>query len=115
MAKYEKIFTGDLKHFMDYLHHAILNSSMSTHFEDGSSFQVGASRVIIRVYERYSMMGSNRVSLNITVAEVDSKIHLSAITSGGSEAVFFKINTVGEENFLHVCREIVENYVKSNQ
>ena len=32
---------------------------------------------------------------------------LSAITSGGSQAIFFKINTVGEENFLRALEEIL--------
>jgi hypothetical protein len=30
----------------------------------------------------------------------DGTIHLSAITSGGSQAMFFKINTFGEQAFL---------------
>ena len=34
-------------------------------------------------------------------------IKLSAITSGGSQAMFFKINTWGEETFLDKLREIL--------
>ena len=34
-------------------------------------------------------------------------ICLSAITSGGSQAVFFKINTFGEEAFLDKLRELI--------
>ena len=46
-------------------------------------------------------MGSNRVSLSVTLYEGrDGTIHLSAITSGGSQAMFFKINTFGEQAFL---------------
>ena len=36
----------------------------------------------------------------------------SAITSGGSQAVFFKLNTLGEESFLEKLVPIVENYKK---
>ena len=35
-------------------------------------------------------------------------IQCSAIASGGSQAVFFKINTWGEETFLEKFEELVE-------
>ena len=37
----------------------------------------------------------------------DGPIHLSAITAGGSQATFFKINTLGESAFLDKLREIL--------
>ena len=62
----------------------------------------------MRVFERYSYMGGNRVSLNVTLFQVgDGPVELSAITSGGSQAMFFKINTLGEEAFLDKLREIL--------
>ena len=39
----------------------------------------------------------------------------SAITSGGSSAVFFKLNTLGEESFLEKLVPIVENYKKKSR
>jgi hypothetical protein len=56
------------------------------------------------------MMGGNRVSLNITLIGNGNNLFLTAITSGGSQAVFFKVNTMGEESFLDCVRGIVENY-----
>ena len=38
------------------------------------------------------------------------KLLLSAITSGGSQAMFFKINTFGESAFLDKLVEIVDSY-----
>lgn len=53
-------------------------------------------------------MGGNRVSLNVTLFQKgDGPIHMSAITSGGSQALFFKANTFGEEAFLNKLKEIV--------
>ena len=53
--------------------------------------------------------GNNRVSLSVTLFQNgDEGIHLSAITSGGSQAVFFKINTWGEEAFLRSSRNCSE-------
>ena len=53
-------------------------------------------------------MGQNRVSLSITLLQVgNNPIQLSAITSGGSQAMLFKINTLGEESFLDLLKEIL--------
>ena len=55
-----------------------------------------------------TIAGDNRVSLNVTLFQgEDGVIHLSAITSGGSQAMFFKLNTFGEEAFLDKLREIL--------
>ena len=49
-------------------------------------------------------------SLSVTLAGRGDELFLSAITSGGSQAVFFKINTWGEEAFLDALRGIVEEF-----
>ena len=64
----------------------------------------------MRVYERYSAIGGNRVSLNITLFGGDGEYRLSAITSGGSQAMLFKINTFGEEAFLEKLEEAVRPF-----
>ena len=43
-------------------------------------------------------------------SEADGQIRLSAITSGGSQAVFFKVNTLGAESFLDTIRDTVERF-----
>ena len=58
------------------------------------------------------MLGSNRVSLSVTLLEADGRVFLSAITSGGSQAMFFKLNTMGEESFLNCIRDVVIAYQK---
>ena len=50
--------------------------------------------------------------MNVTLVGNDRDLFLSAITSGGSQAVFFKLNTLGEESFLEKLVPIVENYKK---
>lgn len=65
-------------------------------------------RTSVRVFERYSTTGGNRVSLSVTLFQVDDgSIRISAITSGGSQAMFFKMNTFGEEAFLDKLRKIL--------
>lgn len=111
MAKYECTLRGDFDEILTQIHSGILKGSISASFEDGSDFRQGMLRCAVRVYERYSMFGSNRVSLNITLAQgEEGGIFFSAITSGGSQAVLFKLNTVGEETFLDRAVRLVEPY-----
>ena len=81
---------------------------MSASYEDGSDWANDTVRCAVRVFERYSYMGGNRVSMNVTLVGNGRDLFLSAITSGGSQAVFFKLNTLGEESFLEKLVEIVE-------
>lgn len=115
MAKYETRLRGKIDDLLDRLHQDITQNSMSASYEDGSNIDLGQVRVAVRVYERYSMAGGNRVSLNITVVDYGQELYVTAITSGGSQAVLFKMNTWGEETFLELFRESIENYISQNK
>ena len=112
MAKYEKHLTGDFDEFLNLISDSVLNGSMSASYEDGSDWTSGEVRCAVRVFERYSMMGGNRVSMNVTLVGKGDELFLSAITSGGSQAVFWKINTMGEESFLEKLVRVVEDYAR---
>lgn len=107
MAKFEKTLTGDFDRILDKIEYGILNGSMSATLEETSDFQAGEARCSVRVFERYSYAGGNRVSLNVTLFGYGDTMKLSAITSGGSQALFFKVNTWGEEAFLDKLRELL--------
>lgn len=108
MAKLERIIHGDFDQIRKKIIDGILNGSMSASLEASSDFQSGNSRCSVLVFERYSWSGSNRVSLNVTLFQGDDgEINISAITAGGSQAMFFKINTFGEEAFLNKLIEIL--------
>lgn len=110
MAKYEKRLRGDFQAFYDYLFDGILNGSMSASYEDGSDWESSGVRCAVRVFERYSWTGGNRVSMNLTLMGSGDELFLSAITSGGSQAMFWKVNTIGEESFLNCVAELAEQY-----
>ena len=110
MAKYEKQLVGDFDAFLEYLFDGIMNGSVSASYEDGSEWTANGVRVAVRVDERFSYMGGNRVSLNITLAGSGNNLFLTAITAGGSQAMFWKLNTIGEENFLDKVIELGESY-----
>ncbi len=63
-----------------------------------SDFCFGSAYCAVRVYERYSFTGGNRVSLSLTLLQSRRQNFLSAITSGEAKR-FLKINIFGEEAF----------------
>lgn len=110
MAKYEAELKGSFSEILSDIDDAVIRQSATASLEDGSDFVTGGTRCAVRVYERYSYTGGNRVSMNITLVEADGRIFLSAITSGGSQAMLFKINTLGEESFLELISETINRY-----
>lgn len=109
MAKYEKVVHGDFDETLNMIERGILNGSMSASLEESSDVESKNARCSVRVFERYSYSGGNRVSLSVTLFQDFSSedIFVSGISTGGSQATFFKINTLGEEAFLDKLREIL--------
>lgn len=108
MAKFEKVLYGDFDAILKKIEGGVIDGSISASLEESSDFANGEARCSVRVFERYSYAGGNRVSLSVTLFKNgDSPIHVSAITSGGSQALFFKMNTWGEETFLEKFKEIL--------
>ena len=111
MAKFEYKLKGNILDLVNAIHEGILRGSISASFEDESRYETENMICIVQVYERYSMLGENRVSLSVTVAgDRNNNIFVSGITSGGSKAVLFKINTFGEEAFLEHLERIVREF-----
>ena len=108
MAKYERAFSGDFDSTLSQLEQAVLDGSASASYEDGSDYRSGDFRCAVRVYERYSWSGGNRVSMSMTLVGRGRDLFLTAITSGGSQAVLFKLNTLGEEAFLDTIRAVAD-------
>lgn len=108
MAKLERTLTGNFDQILARIHSGVMGGSLSATLEDSSDFRDGNARCSVRVFERYSYAGGNRVSMNVTLFQAgDGPVRLTAITAGGSQALFFKINTWGEESFLDTLRDIL--------
>ena len=110
MAKLERSINENFDQLLLDIESGILNSSMSASLEESSDFRSGDARCSVRVFERYSYSGGNRVSMSVTLFQngEDEPVQLSAITAGGSQAVFFKLNTWGEEAFLDKLSEVLD-------
>ena len=110
MAKLERTFPNtDFRSLLIRIEQGIVNSSLSASLEESSDFLDGSARCSVRVFERYSHLGGNRVSLSVTLfqASPDAPVHLSAIAAGGSQALLFKINVWGENAFLSKLIELL--------
>ena len=109
MAKLERTIHRDFTELLLRIEQGILSGSISASLEDASDFRSGDARCSVRVFERYSSLGGNRVSLSVTLFQngKDQPVHLSAITAGGSQAMFFKVNTFGEKAFLNKLMELL--------
>lgn len=56
---------------------------------------------------------ASRLSLTLTLFQNgDEPIRLSAIAAGGSQAVFFKMNTLGEDAFLEDVKQLLEEILE---
>ncbi len=108
MARLEQTLNGNFEQILRKIENEIVSGSMSASLEDSSDFRSGDAKCSVRVFERYSYSGGNRVSMSVTLFQNGNEpVHLSAITSGGSQAMFFKVNTFGEEAFLDKLRELL--------
>ncbi len=110
MAQFSTHMTGSFDALLRYIDQNVMIGSFSASQEGGSDMQCGDVRCAVRVYERYSFVGGNRLSLSVTLFGRDGDLQLSAVTAGGSQAMFFKINTWGEETFLDKFRKQIEAY-----
>ena len=89
MAIFEKtIRNQNFDTLLRKLEHAIPDSSWSAELEAG-------------------------LSLTLTLFQNgDEPIRLSAIAAGGSQAVFFKMNTLGEDAFLEDVKQLLEEILE---
>lgn len=110
MAKFEGLLRGDFEEIRRECMTLILKSSVSAHLEDETRISLEGSRLHFMVFERYSLIGENRLSLSIVMAEKPQGVFMSAISSGGSQGIFYKVNRFGEEAFLDKLRPLIKKY-----
>ena len=67
MAKIEAELYGNFDIILMDLHNTVMRGSTSASLEESSDIVVGSTRCAIRAYERYSYLGSGRVSMNVTL------------------------------------------------
>lgn len=109
MAKLERTLNGDFVRIRNAIEQGVMNGSITASLEDRADWQTATARCSVMVFERYSHMGGNRVSMNVTLFQSAGVIRLCAITAGGSQAMFWKMNTIGEEAFLDTLLDVLNS------
>lgn len=112
MAKLIREFKGNFDEVVEYSKESIFESNKTATLEHEVYHDINGVKQALIVFEKFSFIGGNRVSLTLNIISVDEDISLVAITSGGSQAIFYKINTVGEEDFLLRYREKIDELIK---
>ena len=108
MASFEKTITNmSFDETLRLIEKEILDGSISASLEEACNYDSPSARCAVRVFERYSYAGGNRVSLSVTLFESMGELRLFAAATGGSQAMFWKLNTFGEEAFLDKLKEIL--------
>lgn len=95
----------------DFLQARIIERSMSASLEEKMEYEL--SGVVTRVmgFERFSYAGNNRVSLNIVLTYDGENVVIVGFSTGGTQALFTKIYTLGEETFLQELSECIDEFL----
>ena len=110
MAKYETRLRGDFDETLRDLHDGILDKSASASFEDESYVQCAGVRCCVRVYERYSWSGGNRLSMTLTLVGDGEELFLSAITAGGRRSFSWIPSGSWWSGILPYCNLLLRNW-----
>lgn len=98
---YKKEVNKDINEVSHKIKEAFENMNLSSSLE-GSIKEVVDSKIVeLMVFERFSMFGSNRVSLSVMLIGDTYSTKIIMKASGGSQGAIFKINTLSESSFLN--------------
>ncbi len=112
MAKYTTTVGGSLNELVTYIKYNESRLGSKITLEEEITGTADSVKYWVGTYERYAVLGENRVSLNVMLIEYSEGVKVIATASGGSQAAFFKINHWSEDNFLNDFVSIIETYVK---
>jgi len=108
MAEINRILSGDFDEILDRIESGIMSGSVSATCEGSNDWDEDGARCSVRVFERFSFIGGNRLSMTVVLFQArGGPVRLTAVTAGGSQALFFKINTFGEEAFMGALEELL--------
>ncbi|MBR5641022.1 MAG: hypothetical protein IKW92_02680 [Firmicutes bacterium] len=107
MAKMETHLQGNFTEIVEFIHQQLWEQSASLSLEETYVNKVENKRIELRVYERFSYTGGNRASLTVLFTETEDGVDLCGVATGGSQALFWKINTWGEAAFLETLETAV--------
>lgn len=115
MAKYTATVKGSLEDVRKYISHNGPKLGMTLTLEEQELGTLDDRKYWVGTYERYAVLGENRVSLNVVLLEFSAGVRVIATASGGSQAAFLKINHWSEDNFLNDFTAVIEAYKRQSK
>ncbi len=109
MSSLNRIVQGNFDTVVKEVENGIMNSSLSASFEDDYNTMVGGKQVALRIFERYTMMGGNRLTMSVLFTERgNDSVEIYAVTSGGGGGLV-KIINWGEDSFLGTLERVLND------
>lgn len=107
MAKYRNRINGKFEKIREHIKKEILSTSSSASLEEEETIYINNIKIAILAFERYSYSGGNRLSLTVTIIAEENNIDIVGISTGGSNGIFMKFNTWGEDAFLDKLKQAI--------
>ena len=111
MAKYEITVKADLDELVRYIDRSLAEQSTTLSTEEQCEYTADGVRIKVMGYERFAYSGSSRVGMTVTYVASGELVRVIGIAVGGSQAMFMKINTWSESNFLDTLIYAVKRFI----
>lgn len=113
VAKYVDQIPGDIDEFTSYFEKAILERKLFSTVKHQFRTKVNDVCCSVQVFEGYTFLGGNWLTMNVTAIEYGGQLKVAVMTSGGSNALFFKNSSLGvdaEIKMLKEAKEIISDW-----
>ena len=109
MAQIKRKIVGDFETVKKQIDDGLRTGSMTITTEEEFSGDLGGRKYWVVSYERYAASSKSRVSMNITMLEGDDTNLIMGTSTGGSQAVLFKMNKFPEVLFLQTLERVLDD------
>jgi hypothetical protein len=112
MAKYTTTAAGSRDELAAFIKTYSQTMGTTVSVEDEIFGRADSVKYWVGTFERYAFMGNGRSSLTVILLEHGGSVDVIATASGGSGAMFFKVNTWSEQSFLDDFIALMDRYNK---
>ena len=113
MPKYEQILTGRFDELLNILDRAA-KGNPSVSLSEQSDVTISDVRMALRVYQRFSLVSGNRLTLALSLIGRENRMFLCAACTGGRDLPHGKLRVQGEEEFLQSIKRACREYMAEN-
>jgi hypothetical protein len=109
MSSLRMVGTGSIDQVGGAIYNEVVNGSITGEccLDVKANFENGQSRMM--VFEKYYYRAGNRASLSVMISQIDDRITVDAVSTGGSQGVLIKFNWGAESNFVGLVEKTLRN------